>query len=276
MTDLAPAVISLGAGTQSSALLLLAIDDALPDDYARPELAIFADTGSEPTEVYAWLEHLRELADGSGVEIETVRHARDVDLADEAARWIPSFTLEHDGSRGMASRYCTSDWKVRPVKRAARAHMEAHDADRIDLLIGMSLDEADRMKPSGTKYLTHRYPLIDLRWKRQDTINYVRRRTDRTPPRSACTFCPYRSPREWARLRDTDPTGWEEAVEVDRRLRDPAHLDAVGGYDGGTLYLHRDRVPLEDAVLIPEDAGQLSMLDDGDLFSEVCEGGCGL
>lgn len=274
MTD-RPAVISLGAGTQSSALLLLAIDDALPD-VTRPELAVFADTGSEPTEVYEWLGFLRELADGSGIDVVDARHNRDVDLADEAARWIPSAVRNADGSAGRAARYCTSDWKVRPVKRVARAHMEAKGATALDMLIGYSLDEVERMKPSGVGYITHRYPLIDLRWRRQDTINYVRERTGRTPPRSACTFCPYRSPREWARLRATDPAGWAEAVEVDRRLRDPEHLEETGTNYDGELYLHRTLVPLDEAVLIPEDAGQLALLSDDDLFGEACEGGCGL
>lgn len=271
-----PSVVSLGAGTQSSALLLLAIDDALPDAYARPELAVFADTGAEPGEVYEWLAFLTDLAEGSGVEVQTVGHAQETDLADVAARHIPSHVANDDGTTGMASRYCTSDWKVRPVKRAARAHMEAKGAKQLDMLLGMSLDEVHRMKPSRVGYITHRYPLIDLRWKRQDTINYVHERTGRTPPRSACTFCPYRSPREWARLRDTDPDGWQQAVEVDRSLRDPIHLEATGTNYDGTLYLHRTRVPLEDAVLIPEDAGQLALLDDTDGFGDVCEGGCGL
>lgn len=270
-----PSVVSLGAGTQSSALLLLAIDDALPDGYTRPELAVFADTGSEPTEVYDWFAFLRDLADGSGVEIVTVRHARDLDLADEAARWIPSAVRNADGSKGRASRYCTSDWKVRPVRRAARAHMQAKGETKLDMLIGYSMDEVERMKPSPVQYITHRYPLIDLRWRRQHTIDYVRERTGRTPPRSACTFCPYRSPREWSRLRATDPAGWTEAVEVDRRLRDPAHLKATGTNYDGELYLHRSLVPLDEAVLVPEDAGQLALIDD-DLFGEACEGGCGL
>jgi len=51
-------VLNLGAGVQSTALFLLARD---PDPKVRFDLASFADTGEEPTAVYAHLEYLRAL-----------------------------------------------------------------------------------------------------------------------------------------------------------------------------------------------------------------------
>lgn len=47
-------VLSLGAGVQSSTLLLMSELGELP----RLDAAIFADTGAEPSYVYAWLEWL--------------------------------------------------------------------------------------------------------------------------------------------------------------------------------------------------------------------------
>lgn len=44
-------VLSLGAGVQSSTLLLMACAGELP----RPDVAVFADTGWEPSAVYRWL-----------------------------------------------------------------------------------------------------------------------------------------------------------------------------------------------------------------------------
>lgn len=52
----APAVLSLGAGVQSTTMLLMAAAGELEP---LPELAIFADTGWEPATVY---EHLDWLA----------------------------------------------------------------------------------------------------------------------------------------------------------------------------------------------------------------------
>lgn len=62
-----PAVLSLGAGVQSSTLLLMA---AAGEIEPPPELAIFADTGWEPAEVYAQLEWLEAEVAGA---IEVVR-----------------------------------------------------------------------------------------------------------------------------------------------------------------------------------------------------------
>lgn len=280
-----PSVLSLGAGTQSSALLLLAVDDELPDDVARPELAVFADTGGEPAAVYDWLGVLRELAEPAGIRVETVRHLHDVDLADEPGR-VPVF-LDHgpDQPRGMARRYCTSDWKVAPVRRACqrerRRIRERDQLDRLpqlDLLLGMSVDEVHRCRSSRVGYLVNRYPLVDLGWRRSRTIAYVRDRTGQDPPRSACVFCPYRSGWSWRQLREQDPDGWAQAVAVDESLRAP-DAELPPGWEGwnGTPYLHGSLRPLAEAVLTPDDAGQLALLDDhADGFGNDCEGGCGL
>ena len=50
-----PCYISFGAGTQSSALLLLAEQGVIP----HIKGAIFADTGSEPKKVYDWLDFVK-------------------------------------------------------------------------------------------------------------------------------------------------------------------------------------------------------------------------
>jgi hypothetical protein len=68
-------------------------------------------------------------------------------------------------------------------------------------------------------------------------------------------------------MRDTVPTEWEDAVEVDRLIR-----------AGGTLrgmrqqqFMHPSRIPLDQVDLsTPAERGQI------DLFANECEGMCGL
>src|SRR5262249_8617137 len=57
--------LSLGAGVQSSAALLL----AAPGDIAPFDAAIFADTGWEPAAVYTHLDRLEEFAAEAGIPI---------------------------------------------------------------------------------------------------------------------------------------------------------------------------------------------------------------
>ena len=55
-------VLNLGAGVQSSALALMAAHGEITP---TPDFAVFADTGAEPTEVYDWLETIKELIDAA-------------------------------------------------------------------------------------------------------------------------------------------------------------------------------------------------------------------
>lgn len=61
-------VISLGAGVQSTTLLLMAVHGEITP---KPEYAIFSDTGWEPTKVYKHLELLRMIAKKAGIKVIT-------------------------------------------------------------------------------------------------------------------------------------------------------------------------------------------------------------
>ena len=58
-------VLSLGAGQQSSTVLLLACHGRIP----RFDLAIFADTRWEPAAVYRHLDRLAAIAADTGIEV---------------------------------------------------------------------------------------------------------------------------------------------------------------------------------------------------------------
>ncbi|MGI5215124.1 hypothetical protein [Plantactinospora sp. CA-290183] len=97
--------LSLGAGVQSSTLLLLAVLGRIP----RFDAAIFADTSWEPRAVYRHLRHLTSIAERAGIDVVRVR-AGDIraDALDPAHRFasMPLFTLGRNGERGMARRQC--------------------------------------------------------------------------------------------------------------------------------------------------------------------------
>ncbi len=130
--------------------------------------------------------------------------------------------------------------------------------------LGISMDEALRMKPSDVKYVTNRWPLIEKRMSRQDCVRWLERNGIEVPPKSACTFCPYHSMAEWRRIKET-PEDWEKALAVDRMIR-----KARPPYD---LFVHSSRKPLEEVDLrTPQEKGQMEL----DLWSEECSGICGV
>lgn len=278
-------VISLGAGVQSTTMALLAAQGEIEP---LPDCAIFADTGAEPAAVYAHLEGLRPSLpfpvhvvrawEGYGNPSITAplgelihKAVRGEHKAGSHAR-PPFFTLADDGSKGMIRRQCTGDFKIGPINKKVRELLGLRPRQRwpkeptVEQWIGISTDEAMRMKPARESAIVTRWPLIERRFSRADCLAWLAARGYPEPPKSACTFCPFHSDAEWRRLRDTDPDGWAEAVDLDRAIRrglTSKHLTSA-------LFLHPSRVPLESVDLDAPSESQLN------LFNNECEGVCGV
>ena len=264
-------IISLGAGVQSSALLIAALNNELPDDYDKIDAAIFADTKDEPDEVYTWLQTLEEYSD-SRIPIYKVTHKSGKSLSEHSLKvrgkdyleiGVPVFV-----PNAMVQRQCTYQFKIVPIKRKIRELMREKGRKVCDQLLGISLDEVSRMKDSRVQYLTNRYPLIDMRWTRTTAFNYVKKHLG-TPPRSACVFCPYHTNREWSLMKSEQPNEFAKAVAYEKRLREAARK--TNSFEGET-YLHKSLQPLDTIAFTPEDAGQITLFD----YSEECEGMCGI
>ncbi|GGM65219.1 hypothetical protein GCM10012275_39720 [Longimycelium tulufanense] len=264
-----PRVLSLGAGVQSTTLLLLSAEGRIP----RYDVAIFADTGWEPSAVYAHLDRIeREIARPAGIPIQRVRvgNIRD-DALDPAHRFasMPLFVRKRDGTRGMARRQCSAEYKIRPIREALRTLLGAKPKANgrpgppprgrtAVQSIGISRDEVIRAKDSGVSYSRHEFPLLDLDgaadgrpgWTRADCVRYLRRNGFGQTPRSACVGCPFRRNDSWRALRDTDPHTWADAVEFDRAIRHgSARANAAGHPLDGKFYLHPSCVPLDEAPI---------------------------
>jgi hypothetical protein len=293
-------VLSLGAGVQSTTMALMAAHGEIGP---MPDCAIFADTGWEPKAVYAHLAWLMSgnalpfpvhIVSGGDIRADLVAGAR-------GERWasIPAFTRyvtpagtavpvlgeNEDGEAiaigsyvlptdridvGMIRRQCTSDYKIVPIRRKVRqllgiAGRRSPKTPVAEQWIGISLDEAIRMKPSFEDWQINRWPLIEKRMTRQECLRWLERHGYPLPPKSACIGCPFHSDRYWRRMRDSDPEAWADAVDVDRAIR--AGIRGIRG----EVFLHRSAVPLDQADLsIAADHGQL------DLWPNECDGLCGV
>ena len=252
-------VQSYGAGVQSRALLHMALDGRFP----RPDRVIFADTQAEPQDVYRTLHEDQTTCQREGIPFDTITHG-DLSATDQwGGVYVPAHTLHPTtGDRGMLRRQCTHEFKVAPIKR----HLRALGYERVTLWLGITTDEAARMKPGSAKWLTHTYPLIDAGMNRTDCETYLEERGLRAT-KSACVFCPYRSRYGWAKVR-ANPRDWQAAITYDNAVR---HARP----DGGELFVHPDRVPLEQAS-IPDLSVMTSLFDDGGGFGNECEGHCGV
>ena len=265
-------ILSLGAGVQSSTLALMIEKKEVP----AIDAAIFADTQAEPKEVYRHLEYLKTQVSYPIYQITAGNLRED---AIEASKGlvknysIPFFTKNPDKPekrRGMLQRQCTRNYKIRPIIKHIREllgikkHKNVKKGTRVELLLGISTDEAARMKPNSLKYITNIFPLIDKKMTREDCIQWLDQNNYRKPPRSACTFCPYRSPKELLHLKETQPEDWKEVIQFDQLIRVPPPSSKVKEL----LYLHEDCLPIEE-INFSDKVNQNN-------FNNECEGMCGL
>jgi 3'-phosphoadenosine 5'-phosphosulfate sulfotransferase (PAPS reductase)/FAD synthetase len=263
-------VLSLGAGVQSSTVaLMMATGEIDAADYA-----IFADTGAEPKAVYDWLDWLETKLP---FPVSRVMHkdglTKRLEGAAKGENASPNPPFFTEGG-GMLRRQCTKDFKIDRITKEIRRLYGLLPRERapqevsVMQAIGISLDESLRMKPHELKWIFNYFPLVEMRFTRDDCLTWMERHGYPRPPRSACVYCPYKADKEWRLLRDTDPEGWKEAIRVDDMIRPGLYSS-----DKGTtkLYLHRSCKPLAEADLrTAEDYGQINM------FNNECEGMCGV
>lgn len=250
----------------------------------RLDAAIFADTQAEPASVYKWLDWLEAEIQRSKYPypVHRVTKGNLTDTAlrmrqrpDREGQWtkslIPVYTLEPDGKKGHMQRACTYDYKLLELLKAQRRIGKIKRGQKtvgVIAWIGISRDEAQRMKPSREPWVIHEWPLIDADMSRKDCLAWMESHNYPKPPRSACVYCPYHSDKEWLRLRTEEPAEFERAVQFERDLQTTkAQTDNMRGVP----YLHNSRVPLANVDFTTNPKGQ-----HPDQFGNECEGLCGV
>ena len=187
---------------------------------------------------------------------------------------IPVYLKGRDGEGdGIGRRQCTDNYKVRPIRRRIRELLGLRPRQRVpagttvELWLGISTDEAVRMKDSRDRWMTNRYPLIEVGMSRSDCMDWWQARYDKPLERSACVACPFQSRQRWMETKHRWPELFAEAVEIDDRLRD-------GLAFAKEPYLHSLRMPLAEAVTLDE--AKLGANSQRDAFGNECEGHCGV
>lgn len=303
-------ILNLGAGVQSTALHLMYVEQAIKPPI---ECSIFADTQGEPKSVYRHVEWLQSLGgpeikirtrgslsaqlknglNATGQRFISIPAYTKPQQINEAFRQEPTeLSLDYDDGEmpvkgddreGMIRRQCTKEFKLVVIYKTIREEIlglkpgERMPKDvRIINVVGISLDEvgrAMRMLKRETKSNGFKFPLLDAQMTRQDCLNYLEGRVPHKVPRSACVYCPFHDDNEWLELKNHDPEGWAEAIDVDRSLRSPGNV-VNRGMDA-PMYLHESCVPLELAVFkpAPKKVGAQMLLGT---FWKECQGVCGV
>ena len=290
-------VLNLGAGVQSSTVLLMSIEGELP----KLDHCIFADTGWEPKAVYRQMDWLKGLAEAAGIKVHIVSSgninedainaqvagakcgmtaeerqvAKDAGAGAAPGRWasMPYFTLSPEGDRGQIRRQCTYEYKIKAIEKCLRRtilglkpRQRAPKGKQVRQWIGISSDEMQRMQKDFQKWSQNWYPLVAMGMSRSSCFAWMDSHGYPEPPRSACIGCPFHHNREWRRMKAEDPESWQEAIKFDATIR------KMGGMRGD-VFLHADRKPLEECNLWKDQQeNQLPLFP----MDDECLGMCGV
>lgn len=266
--------VSLGGGVQSTVMTLLAAEGRFGP---VPDVAIWADTGWDPPSVRATVEWVAgqvpfdvEIV-SAGNLAEDTRMNRSQDGA-EGLFAVPAFV-----EGGMTRRYCTTQYKIRPIikelrRRCGYARYKHIPKGSASQWLGISLDEHHRMKPARDVWIENRWPLVEARMTRTHCRQWWDANAPQDAPplgRSSCVGCPYHSTTEWLELSDKQPHLIADAAQIE------AELQSRQGEGFKTPYLHRRRVPLLQAIELDRAAADNQQSLDA-LWGEECEGMCGV
>lgn len=257
-------VISLGAGVQSSCLLLMASKGIIEADQA-----VFADTGNERSSTYEYIEYLKSVSSiplvivknhkkgGGGIVDDLIKCVFDENTWFDG---MPPLWMNDSKGNGQARQQCTGYYKIKPIERYIKASKHAENT----MLIGISTDEIHRANSGKDGKIKREFPLIKLRMNRRDCLNWIKDNGFKMPAKSGCIICPYATEQNYKTYSKEEK---ELLVDIDEIVRSGFAREKKTKNLHRTYFLSHRRKPIKD-ILRQEDS-------QNDLFGEMlgCDSG---
>lgn len=252
-------LLNLGAGVQSTTLLLMSCLGELP----KLDHVLFADTQWEPAAVYEHLAWLEEYVADYGIKIIKVSAGNILeDTKQEFRVRLPLYTLDNKTKeKGMMQRECTRVYKIDVIRNWIREHVlclkPKQPGPREEFVrqwFGISSDEVQRVHKPRESWSVSYFPLLGLEthkkkrqtrcepalWlNRSACLHWLKQHGFKAPQKSGCIGCPFHSPESWRLMKLKSPEDFQQAVELDELLRDKNERDM-------DVFLHSECKPLKD------------------------------
>ncbi len=237
-----------GGGVNSTALLV-GIVQGKPAP--RPGAILFADTGGELPETYAYVALFSAWLQRHGLPpITTVSDTLGGPLYDRciSQKMMPSVAY------GRHRRGCSEKSKQRPQHRYARNVWPDSMAafargERVVKLIGFGAEERYRARIENDRWYEYEYPLIVWGWDRQKCEEEIGQAGLPVPGKSACFFCPFRKKHEILEMEHAHPDLLERALIMEAAAAPNLQGKSIKGLGGRFSWAEWLRSPLP---LFPE------------------------
>jgi hypothetical protein len=250
-------VLNFSGGRQSTAILHMVLRGEIEVD-RDAFIVLTADPGMEAASTYNHVAIMHDRCRDAGIHAVTVPGPNLYeDLLSPPPTRIdspPYWTKNPDGSRGRLMQKCTRHYKVAPMDRYIRRLLEDRHgipvvrrrlpAAIVEKWIGFSYDEVMRIKPPRRKYITFRYPLIDLKMGNAQVGQYYHDIGEPVPARSVCNAC-FANGRDAFVEMQNRPDDWRQALLVDDAIR-----RGIPGVNH-PCFVSKTLLPLVDLVATP-------------------------
>lgn len=219
-----PIMVSYGAGTNSTALLVETVRRGEPVD-----AILFADTGGERPGTYAYAEMFSAwlVARGYPAIIKIKKGGIPETLEQNCLR---NATLP---SLAFGRKACSHKYKIEPQDKWANNWPPARAAwaegQKVIKLIGYDIDEPHRAAIPESEKFAYRYPLLEWGWGRDECVRAIAAAGLPQPGKSSCFFCPSMTKGEILQLRKEHPDLLIRALNIESNAKEAGNLQTVNG-----------------------------------------------
>jgi hypothetical protein len=215
-------IVSYGMGVDSTAMLI-----GMQQRGERPDLILFADTGDEKPETYAYLSTINARLDRVGFpRVTVVKNPRPI----SGDKSLSESCLRNSVLPALAYRQhqCSIVWKIDPQRKFVKSWAPAIEAwargENVINCVGYDAgprDSCRQYKAEGKAApgYVNRFPLVEWQWDREECERQIVAAGLPVPVKSACFHCPASKKDEITWLKNTHPLLFQRAVSMEQKAR---------------------------------------------------------
>ena len=191
-------IISWGGGVNSTAIIALHL---LGELKGKPEI-VFADTGCEYPETYAYINIVGNILHKDGWKVTILRPYIQPELYSKFAKETRTLTDACKIKKCVPHfkwRWCNDHFKKSPLRKYANGR---------SYLIGICKDEKHRIHDGKDIY-----PIKD--YTRDECIELIKKAELPPAHKTGCYICPLQRKAQWIDMYKNKPNLWKECVEIE-------------------------------------------------------------